>query len=183
MLPNSKDSCQAIAEQRKKEVNENREVFKWGTDHRYSQDLPGFIEAKDPQSLPKDVQLTEEAISSLLFRAGQVDFENVGFSHFFEIWESWDCLDDFRQVITPVIPGGLPHAAQYWQDDLWFGSQFLNGSNPEVIRKCEKLPENFPVKSETVYKLLDRGFNLDKAIKVLETSQIFAFSIVFLLCS
>ena len=164
LLPNSKDSCKAIAEQRKKEVNENREVFKWGTDPRYIKDLPGFMEAKDPQSLPKDVQFTDEATLSL-FRVGLIDFQNLGLSHIYDIWDSWDSLEDFRQVITPVIPGGLPHAAEYWRDDVWFGSQFLNGSNPEVIRKCEKVPDNFPLKNEMVDKLLDRGYNLDKATK------------------
>jgi hypothetical protein len=165
LLPNSKDSCKVIAEQRKNEVNENRKLYKWGSDPRYTQDLPGFMEAKDPQSLPKDVQFTDEATLSL-FRVGLVDFQNLGLSHIFDVWDSWDCLEDFRQLITPVIPGGLPHAAKYWRDDVWFGSQFLNGSNPEVIRKCKKLPNNFPVKNEMVDKLLDPGYNLEKAMKV-----------------
>jgi hypothetical protein len=71
-LPNSKDSGKAIAEQRKKEVRGNREVYKWGTDARYTQDLPGFVEAKDPQSLPKDVQFTDEATLAL-FQVGLMD--------------------------------------------------------------------------------------------------------------
>ena len=179
MLPNSEDSCKVIAEQRKKEVNENRKMFKWGTDPRYTQDLPGFMEAKDPQSLPKDVQFTDEATLSL-FRAGLIDFQNLGLSHIYDLWESWDCLEDFRQLITPVIPGGLPHAAEYWRDDVWFGSQFLNGSNPKVIQKCKKLPDNFPVKNKMVDKLFDRGYNLKKAIKILEITQFLAFFVVFL---
>ena len=139
------------------------------------------MEAKDPQSLPKDVQFTDEATLSL-FRAGFIDFQNIGLSHIYDLWESWDCLEDFRQLITPVIPGGLPRAAEYWRDDVWFGSQFLNGSNPEVIRKCQKLPDNFPVKNEMVNNLLDRGYDLDKAIKVLEISQFLAFATLFLFC-
>ena len=166
MLPNSKDSGKAIAEQRKKEVGENRKIYKWGTDSRYIQDLPGFIEAKDPKSLPKDVQFTDEA-NLALFRVGLEDFENLGLADLFHLWESWDSLEDFRKLITPVIPEGPPHATEYWRDDVWVGSQFLNGSNPEVIRKCKQLPQNFPVKNEMVDKLLDRGYNLDKAIKVI----------------
>ena len=162
MLPNSNDSGAAIAEQRKKEVNENRKTYKWG----YTQDLPGFIEAKDPKSLPKDVQFTDEANLSL-FRVGLEDFENLGLSNLFHLWESWDCLEDFRELITPAIPEGSPPAADYWRDDVWVGSQFLNGSNPEVIRKCKQLPKNFPVENEMVDKLLDRGYNLNKAIKVM----------------
>ena len=165
-MPNSNDSGKAIAEQRKKEVSENRNAYKWGTDARYTQDLPGFVEAKDPQSLPKDVRFTDEATSSL-FRAGLIDFTNLGLSHIFDICDSWDSLEDFRNLITPAFDCGLPHAAESWRDDVWFGAQFLNGSNPEVIRKCKKLPVNFPVKNKTVDKLLDRGYNLNKAIKVM----------------
>ena len=165
ILPNSKDNAKPIAEQRKKEVSENRNLYKWGNDPRYSEDLPGFMEAKDPKSLPKDVQFTDEATLSL-FKVGLIDFENLGLSHLFELWESWDCLADFRSLITPAIKTGLPEAAEYWRDDVWFGSQFLNGSNPEVIRRCSKLPANFPVKNEMVEKLLDRGYTLPKAMKV-----------------
>nr|AAY98506.1 11R-lipoxygenase [Gersemia fruticosa] len=164
ILPNSKDNVKTIAEQRTKEVSENKKLYKWGTDPRYVQDLPGFVDAEEPKSLPKDVQFTDEATSSL-FRVGLADFANLGLSHLFGIWDDWDCLEDFRQLITPAIKSGLPHAAEYWRDDVWFGSQFLNGSNPEVIRRCDKLPENFPVKNEMVEKLLDRGYTLEKAMK------------------
>ena len=164
-LPNSSDSGPAIAEQRKKEVDKNRKVYKWGTDPMYTHDLPGFIEAKDPKHLPKDVQFTDEATLSL-FDVGLNDLENLGLAHLYEIWESWDSLEDFREVITPVIQSGLPHSAEYWRDDVWFGAQFLNGSNPEVIRQCKALPVNFPVKDEMVAQLLDRGYNLNKAMQV-----------------
>ncbi|XP_028397585.1 allene oxide synthase-lipoxygenase protein-like [Dendronephthya gigantea] len=164
IVPNSEDDVKAIAEQRKKEVSENRELYKWGSDSRYNQDLPGFIEAKEPKTLPKDVQFTDEATFSL-FKVGLIDFENLGLSHIWEMWDSWDTLDDFRSLITKAIDSGLPHAAEYWRDDVWFGKQFLNASSPEVIKKCKKLPKNFPVKNEMVDKLLDRGYTLDKAIK------------------
>ena len=57
-------------------------------------------------------------------------------------------------------------ATEYWRDDVWFGAQFLNGSNPEVIRKCKQLPSKFPVKDEMVAKLLDRGYDLNRAMQV-----------------
>ena len=165
-MPNPNNSGKAIAEQRKKEVSENRKVYKWGTDARYTQDLPGFVEAKDRHSLPKDVQLTDEVALPLL-EADAEGFENLGLIDIFGIFESWDSLKDFRKLITPAIPSGLPIAAEYWRDDAWFGAQFLNASNPDLIKKCEKLPHNFQVENETVEKLLDRGYNLNKAIGVI----------------
>ena len=171
-MPCSDNGGKAIAEYRKKEVSQNREMYKWGTDSRYKDDLPGFVEANDPCDLPKDTQFTDEATFSL-FKVGLDVFTNLGLSKFFEVCDSWDSLDDFRQLITPVIESGLPDAAEYWRDDVWFGGTFLNGSNPEVIRMCKSLPKNFPVQNEMVEKLLDRGYNLNKAMKVTITLKYF----------
>ena len=153
-------------------------MYKWGTDLRYTVDLPGFVEAKDPNDLPKDTQFTDEAKLSL-FKVGFTNFANLGLSNLFEVWDSWDSLDDFRQLITPVIKSGLPPAANYWRDDAWFGGTFLNGSNPEVIQMCKSLPNNFPVKNEMVDQLLDRGYDLNKAMKVTTILKYFLF-VIFL---
>ena len=51
-------------------------------------------------------------------------------------------------------------------DDRFYGSQFLNGCNPDMIKRCTKLPENFPVTQELVGDLLDREDTLEKAMEV-----------------
>ena len=51
-------------------------------------------------------------------------------------------------------------------DDVVFGSQFLNGCNPNFIKRCEVLPKNFPVTEEMVKDFLDRGKSLDNEMKV-----------------
>lgn len=53
-----------------------------------------------------------------------------------------------------------------WMDDAVFGMQFLNGTNPMMIERCDKLPENFPVTHEIIGNLLDRGLSLDEEIQV-----------------
>uniref|UniRef100_A0A8C0GX19 Arachidonate lipoxygenase 3 n=1 Tax=Chelonoidis abingdonii TaxID=106734 RepID=A0A8C0GX19_CHEAB len=36
------------------------------------------------------------------------------------------------------------YVTKHWQEDAFFGYQYLNGFNPVLIRKCTALPENFP---------------------------------------
>ena len=62
--------------------------------------------------------------------------------------------------------GEVPLASKRWQDDRFYGAQFLNGCNPDTIMRCSKLPSNFPVTQELVGNLLDAGDTLQNAIKV-----------------
>lgn len=67
----------------------------------------------------------------------------------------------------------MPKAAKYWQEDRFYGFQFLNGCNPESIKRCTELPENFPVTEELVGDLLDKGDTLREAMEV--TFPVFFF--------
>ena len=155
----------ALKEQRKKEVENNQKLYKWGSDSRYSKDLPGFIKAATPLDLPKDVQFTFKECWSLLEHGAQ-GFANLKLGDFFSHFESWDSFDDFRKCITPVI-GDLPPAADRWQDDVWYGRQFLNASNPDMIMRCTDLPKKFPVTNTMVSNLLDRKTTLKQAMQVI----------------
>jgi len=51
-------------------------------------------------------------------------------------------------------------------DDAVYGMQFLNGTNPMMIERCTRLPDNFPVTHQLVENFLDRGRTLEEEIKV-----------------
>uniref|UniRef100_A0A672HFP4 Uncharacterized protein n=1 Tax=Salarias fasciatus TaxID=181472 RepID=A0A672HFP4_SALFA len=53
----------------------------------------------------------------------------------------------------------------HWDEDDFFGYQFLNGMNPNVIQKCDELPKNFPVKDDMVKSSLPEGSSLEEQIK------------------
>lgn len=55
--------------------------------------------------------------------------------------------------------------AAHWQEDNFFGYQFLNGNNPIVIRQCVALPAKFPVTPEMVANFLGGGTTLDKEMR------------------
>ena len=52
------------------------------------------------------------------------------------------------------------YVAEHWKEDDFYGSQFLNGLNPMLIKRCSELPQNFPVTEEMVKPSLAEGSSL-----------------------
>uniref|UniRef100_A0A8D3DTR6 Uncharacterized protein n=1 Tax=Scophthalmus maximus TaxID=52904 RepID=A0A8D3DTR6_SCOMX len=57
------------------------------------------------------------------------------------------------------------YVTEHWQEDDFYGSQFLNGINPNVIKRCSELPPNFPVTEEMVKPFLDEGASLKREME------------------
>lgn len=55
---------------------------------------------------------------------------------------------------------------QHWKDDDFFGFQFLNAINPNVIKRCSELPPNFSITEEMVKPFLRDGTSLKQEIGV-----------------
>lgn len=72
-------------------------------------------------------------------------------------------------VTGPLFPFPSPSAEYvfaHWQEDAFFASQFLNGLNPVLIRRCRSLPKNFPVTDEMVAPVLGPGTSLQAELEV-----------------
>jgi hypothetical protein len=63
--------------------------------------------------------------------------------------------DFFGHVNTP-----LPSVHARYESDEEFGRQRLDGVNPFLLRRCVAIPDNFPVKQDTVASLLPSGRDL-----------------------
>ena len=50
--------------------------------------------------------------------------------------------------------------------DVHFGEQILNGVNCVVVKKCNALPDNFPVTNEMVQPFLNNQQSLEQAMQV-----------------
>ena len=95
------------------------------------------------------------------------------------LFGSWNNFDDFQKILNGAY-GGTPKIVEdhRWMTDEVFGSMFLNGCNPNIIQRCEKLPSNFPVTEDMVRSSLHRGKMLQDEMKVAEVNYFFPDSSV-----
>ncbi|XP_068692122.1 allene oxide synthase-lipoxygenase protein-like isoform X2 [Montipora foliosa] len=153
---------EAVRKQRQLEIQNRQQIYKWGDDPNFI-GLPGFIKAENAKNLPKDVRFTEEAIDDL-YSAKHKALVNLGLVKLLNLFESWEDFQDYRKAFVSFV-GSVPPAAEAWQDDSFYGSHYLNGCNPDTIRRCTEIPVKFPVTQELVDNLLDEGDTLNKALK------------------
>ncbi|KAJ6653110.1 hypothetical protein lerEdw1_010196 [Lerista edwardsae] len=74
---------------------------------------------------------------------------------------SWSKLADVRRAFWFYWSPTAEYVSKHWAEDRFFGYQYLNGVNPDVIRQCTELPAKFPVTHELVAKSLKEGTTLE----------------------
>ncbi len=58
------------------------------------------------------------------------------------------------------------YVSEHWEEEDFYGFQFLNAINPNIIKRCSELPSNFPVTDEMVRPFLENGSSLQKEMEV-----------------
>ncbi|XP_068721239.1 allene oxide synthase-lipoxygenase protein-like [Montipora capricornis] len=152
---------EAVRNQRQIELQQRQELFRWGDDPIFTH-LPGYLKA-ETKTLPKDVQFTQEGLDDL-HKARRKALGNLGLVMLLDIFDSWDSFDDYRKAFVAFV-GDVPPASDHWRDDSFYGAHYLNGCNPDTIRRCTEIPAKFPVTQELVGNLLDEGDTLQRAIE------------------
>ncbi|XP_071276110.1 polyunsaturated fatty acid lipoxygenase ALOX15B isoform X9 [Agelaius tricolor] len=77
-------------------------------------------------------------------------------------WPSVEAMTRvFRCFHTPVTE----YVVRHWQSDAFFGEQFLSGVNPVLLRRCPRLPPNFPVTEAMVAPSLGTGTSLQREME------------------
>uniref|UniRef100_A0A3Q3G0P0 Si:dkey-17e16.9 n=1 Tax=Labrus bergylta TaxID=56723 RepID=A0A3Q3G0P0_9LABR len=79
--------------------------------------------------------------------------------------EKWESIDDLKEIFWFKKTTMSEYVAEHWKEDDFFGYQFLNSVNPNVIKSCSELPQNFPVTDEMVKQFLEKGNSLQSEIE------------------
>uniref|UniRef100_A0A3P8SU73 Arachidonate 12-lipoxygenase n=1 Tax=Amphiprion percula TaxID=161767 RepID=A0A3P8SU73_AMPPE len=156
------DSLPQLLAHRKTELQERQKTYRWVT---WAPGIPRCIEAKTEADLPQDARFDNEKRSdfehSLQYALLELSLKKLAI----RFGKSWNDLDDFKRIFWKLRSPIAEYCMEHWKEDWFFGYQCLNGSNPRMIRKCMKLPENLAVTPDMVQSSMAAGTNLDKELK------------------
>ncbi|XP_040292489.1 polyunsaturated fatty acid 5-lipoxygenase [Bufo bufo] len=158
----TQDVIQILKQHRRKELEERQKQYRW------KEWYPGFllsIDAHSHSDLPLDIQFDSEKVVDFVMNYTKA-MENLFVNSFMHMFQSsWSDFADFERIFVRISNTISEYVMQHWQEDFMFGYQFLNGCNPVLIKKCKKLPENFPVTQEMVECSLERNLTLQEEME------------------
>uniref|UniRef100_A0A673ANR5 Arachidonate 12-lipoxygenase, 12R-type-like n=1 Tax=Sphaeramia orbicularis TaxID=375764 RepID=A0A673ANR5_9TELE len=145
---------------RQQELREQNQTYQWNEDS-----IPHCMQAENPinpLSLPRDDQFsfTKGAEFLSTAAAGLAELKLTGLE---DCKENWESIDDIKKVFPKRQTELSEYTQDHWEEDDFFGYQYLNGVNPMMIELCTVLPDNFPVTSCMVFP--DGKTTLDKEMK------------------
>ncbi|CAN9509766.1 unnamed protein product [Ophioblennius macclurei] len=156
------ESIMAMVNHRKEELQERQRLYRWLT---WAEGIPRCIDAKTEADLPQDVRFDNEKRSdfehSLQYALLELSLKKLAIT----FGKSWDDLDDFKRIFWKLRSPIAEYCMKHWKEDWFFGYQCLNGSNPRMIQRCKKIPENFAVTADMVQSSMFASRNLDKEMK------------------
>ncbi|XP_073469615.1 hydroperoxide isomerase ALOXE3-like isoform X4 [Aquarana catesbeiana] len=152
-----------LLRQRKAELEMNRETYKWKV---YAEGVPRCIDIEDDGvfKLPPNDQYSLLKEMSFGYNLLSIGFGTMLKGFMFNK-DSWHNLEDIKLLSTLRQSQKSGLVSEIWKEDSFFGSQYLNGVNPSLIKKCFKIPENFSVVDEMVASSLGPSTNLETELQ------------------
>ncbi|XP_041438808.1 hydroperoxide isomerase ALOXE3 [Xenopus laevis] len=151
----------AIKKQRESELNTKRQTHEWktyakGAPHCISADAVTDLSPNDRFSYKKTISFGFNFLSSSL---------GATLKGFLLNCNSWKDLNDIKKVFSIQWTKISDLVSELWNEDTFFGYQYLNGLNPLMIQKCLRIPDNFPVDDVTVSATLGKSTTLQKELQ------------------
>ncbi|KAF6092154.1 arachidonate 12-lipoxygenase, 12S type [Phyllostomus discolor] len=130
------NASDAFQKHREKELKERQQTYRWAT---WKEGLPLTIAAGSENDLPPNTRFHEEKRLDFEWTLKAVSLEMV-LKRVHTFLSSWSQLEDFDQIFWGPKSTLAEKVHQRWQEDEIFGYQFLNGSNPMLLRRSTSLP-------------------------------------------
>ncbi|XP_062813143.1 polyunsaturated fatty acid lipoxygenase ALOX15B isoform X2 [Anolis carolinensis] len=150
-----------LLQHRSEELKSRQEAYRWDV---FAPGMPRCLEVESLEEMDTNSKFNFTKISGFLLKSKLTTLE-LKLKGFMNRTESWKKLSDMRNIFwfnkTPVSE----YVAEHWEEDTFFGYQYLNGVNPVVIEKCKEIPSNFPVTQEMVAGSLAESTTLQEEVQ------------------
>ncbi|XP_041090392.1 polyunsaturated fatty acid lipoxygenase ALOX15B-like [Polyodon spathula] len=155
------DELDILKQNRKGELDNRRKILKWVT---YAEGIPRCLDMKDTSELPLDVQFSfiKNTEFKLTYLIGVSELKIEKYLHWQTHWRSMADIETFFGVYKTAASELVKSR---WEEDVFFGFQFLNGFNPIMIKKCKEIPSNFPVTDNMVSPFLEQSSSLQNEVQ------------------
>ncbi|KAG8011324.1 Hydroperoxide isomerase ALOXE3 [Nibea albiflora] len=155
------DDHNLLTDHREKELKLKKNLYLWEvTDER----LPHMSHFKEVSELPAEIRFSVSKKIETLFKKKITGVE-VKLNKLVGSAEQWTTIDDIKKIFCLKKTTMSEYVTNHWKEDDFYGFQFLNGINPNVIQRCSGLPLNFPVTEEMVKPFLEEGSSLQKEME------------------
>ncbi|KAJ1084529.1 hypothetical protein NDU88_004676 [Pleurodeles waltl] len=141
---------------RENELKERQETYKWKV---FQKGFPRCIDVDDAKELDLNVKYSIAKFKNFVVN-DNISFLEIKLNGFSDCKESCKSPEELKKVFWTHKTATSEYVSQHWREDAFFGYMFLNGANPKQIKKCNKIPVNFPVTDSMVACILGEKTNL-----------------------
>nr|XP_034362848.1 arachidonate 15-lipoxygenase B isoform X3 [Arvicanthis niloticus] len=155
------DHHPVLQDQRQKELETRQKMYSWKT---YIEGWPHCLDNETVKDLDLNIKYSAMKNAKFFFKAHSA-FTELKFKGLLDRTGLWRSLREMRRMFNFHKTPAAEYVFAHWQEDAFFASQFLNGLNPVLIRRCRSLPKNFPVTDEMVAPVLGPGTSLQAELE------------------
>ncbi|XP_056150863.1 hydroperoxide isomerase ALOXE3-like [Lampris incognitus] len=150
------DDHPLLIDHRKRELILHNHLYQWRT---FAEGVSRVSNFNDMSELPAEIRFSMSRALEISYtkKTALAELKLKGLSESADAWEDIEAMKNvFWLRRTPISE----YVAEHWTEDDFYGFQFLNATNSNVIQRCKKLPSNFPVTEEMVKPFLEDGSTL-----------------------
>ncbi|PNJ12799.1 ALOX15B isoform 5 [Pongo abelii] len=155
------DHHPVLQQQRQEELQARQGMYQWKA---YNPGWPHCLDEKTVEDLDLNIKYSTAKNANFYLQAGSA-FAEMKIKGLLDRKGLWRSLNEMKRIFNFRRTPGAEHAFEHWQEDAFFASQFLNGLNPVLIRRCHYLPKNFPVTDAMVASVLGPGTSLQAELE------------------
>ncbi|XP_068199000.1 hydroperoxide isomerase ALOXE3-like [Antennarius striatus] len=155
------DDHSLLIEHRRKEMTSKKSLYQWKT---LTEGICDIISFNDVTDLPAEIRFSDVRSSEILDTKMITGLE-LKIKGLIGSDGNWENMEDMKKIFWFANTEMSEYVAEHWKEDEFYGCQFLHGINPNVIKRCSKLPLNFPVTEEMVKPFLEAGTSLQREIE------------------